>query len=101
MERNIQVSNLPDVDEIDKAKIDLALSSSYDKLAKVVNNRVLLRAHFKAYKKQGSRKKHSVQLHLSVPGVELVASESDWNLITALQKALSNLEREAIEKVKK
>ena len=100
MDRNIQLSNLPEVDEIDRAKVDSILAKCFDKLERVLNNEIHLKAHFKDFQKAGSRKNHSVQLHLSLPGIGLSASETDWNLLTALQNAVSKLEREALKKAK-
>ena len=100
MERKIQTSNLPDVDEIDRAKIDSTLETTYDKIAKIVGNNFILKANFKDIEKGGARKQHEVHLHISGPGFEVMAKETEWNLITALQKATSVLERETIKKVK-
>ncbi len=99
-DRNIQVANSPNVDEIDKAKINLSLNKCYDTLYGIVNNKMLLKVHFKEDEATGARKKHSVNLHLSIPGVEVTAVGLGWNLITALQEAIETLERETIKKVK-
>ena len=99
--RNIQLSKLPDVDEIDRAKIDSILEACYDKIQIRVNNVVLLRAHFKEYEQSGLRKKHEVQMHLSFPGLELASHATNWNLITALQQAVSKLVREESKKIEK
>jgi ribosome-associated translation inhibitor RaiA len=99
VDRKIQISKLPKVDEIDRAKLDGSLAKSYDKLKKLLNNDIFLKAHFKDFQRAGSRKNHSVQLHLSLPGLELSSSATDWNLITALQEALGKLEREAEKKI--
>ncbi|MDP6671179.1 MAG: hypothetical protein QGI60_05200 [archaeon] len=99
MGRKIQLSKLPEVDEIDRAKIDGSIEKTYDKLEKLLNNDIFLKAHFKDFQKDGLRKKHSVQLHLSLPGIELSSSATDWNLITALQEALGKIEREAEKKI--
>lgn len=100
MDRKIQVSNLPDVDEIDKAKIDSTLATSYDKIARIVDNDFILKVNFKSHEKGGARKQHEVHLHLSGPGFEVIAKETGWNLIAAFHNAISTLERETIKKVK-
>ncbi len=99
MEENIELSHLPEVDEIDRAKINASLQGSYGKLQKRLNNKILLRAHFKEESKTGARKRHEVHLHLSAPGVEVTAVGAGWNLITALQGAIETLERETSKKV--
>ena len=100
MNSNIQMSHLPEVDEIDRAKIDAILSGAYAKLERILNNKLLLRAHFKDEQSAGARRKHFVQMHLSAPGLELASSGSDWNLITALQKAVEAIEKETVKAVK-
>lgn len=101
MGKNIQIADLPDVDSIDKAKIDSTLANCYDKLQKFLNNEMLLKAHFKEHEVTGKRRKQSIHLHLSAPGIKVIASETGWNLITTLQKAVSTLERETVKKVKR
>ena len=100
LERNIKLSNLLDVDEIDKAKLDSVLANTYDKLARIVNNTILLRANFKSSTKGGARKHYEIHLHLSIPGIEVVSSSTDWNLLTALEEAALKLEKESIKKMK-
>lgn len=99
--RNIQVSNLPKLDSFEEERLETALTKSFDKLQKVLNNQVLLHVHFKRHNATGRRAKHSVHLKLSLPGKTLVASESGWNAVNVLQKALKALERAATESVKR
>jgi ribosome-associated translation inhibitor RaiA len=101
MGRKIQTSGLHAVGEIDRAKIMSVLSAFYDKIERIVNNELLLRAHFKAHEKEGARRKHSAHLRLSVPGFEIAATAVGWNILTALQEAVSKLEREALKRVKR
>ena len=100
-DRKIEASNLPELDGFNKSKAESALILSFDKLQKLVNNQVLLHVHFKRHETGGKRAKHSVHVKLGLPGKTLVASESGWNVVNVLQKALKALEREAIESVKR
>ena len=100
-DRKIEVSKLPKVDSFEGGKIESSLCLSFDKIKRVANNDILLHVHFKQHESDGKRAKHSVHLKLSLPGKVLVASETDWNLMAALQKALNVLEREATESVKR
>ncbi len=99
--RKIEASNLPEVDSFDKSKIESALILSFDKLQKITNNEMLLHAHFKQHETDGAKTKHSVHLKLTIPGRTFVASETGWVLVSILQKALSVLERETVESVKR
>ncbi len=100
-DRTIEASNLPKLDSFEKSKMQTALLLSFGRLQKLVNNQVLLHVHFKQHKATGRRAKHSVHLKLSFPGKTFIASESGWNAVNVLQKALKALEREAIESVKR
>jgi len=99
--RRIEASNLPDLDSFEKSKVESALILSFDKLQRIANNELLLRAHFKQHETEGKRIKHSVHLKLAIPGKTLVSSESGWNHVNVLQKALKALEREATKSVKR
>ncbi len=100
-DRKIDASNLPELDSFDKSKVESALILSFDKLQKITNNEMLLHAHFKQHESEGAKTKHSVHLKLSIPGMTFVASETGWTLVPVLQKALSVLERETVESVKR
>jgi ribosome-associated translation inhibitor RaiA len=99
--RRIETSNVPKLDSFSLGKVESALSLSFDKLQTAVSNELLLHAHFKQHEVQGKRTKHSVHLKLVFPGKTVVASESGWQPVKVLQKALNVLEREAIESVKR
>ena len=99
--RKIQVSCLPELDSFEKSKAESALVACFDKLNLLVKNDVLLNAHFKQHETGGKRAKHSVHLKLSLPGKTLVASDSGWELLSALQSALKTLERETKDFLKK
>lgn len=100
-EKNIQLANLPEIDEIDKSRVESLLCNCYDKLSKIVDNKVLLKAAFKDFRKAGAKTKHEVHLHFSAPGLEIMSSGTDWNLLSALEQAIAKLERELIKKVKR
>ena len=99
--RKIEASNLPEIDSFDKSKIESALILSFDKLQKITTNEMILHAHFKQHETDGTKTKHTVHLKLSIPGNTFVASETGWILVSVLQKALSVLERETVESVKR
>lgn len=94
VERNIQVVNAPELDEIDLAKVNDTINASYDRVKKSLNAPYFLLVHFKQYKKTGARVKHSIHIRASAPGLSVKAEAVSWNVITSLQNALSELERE-------
>ena len=99
-ERNIQVSNAPELGGIELTEINNALVLSYDKLQRIVNNELQIALHFKEAHASGRRAQHEVHLRLTFPGKTVVASETGWNAVSTVQKALHVLERETIESVK-
>lgn len=99
--RRIEVSNAPELDGFEEAKVVSSLSLSFDKLHRVLGKEPFLRVHFKAHEVQGRREKHSVHLRLVFPGKGFVASESGWQPLRVLQSALRALERETLEFVKR
>ncbi len=98
--RNIQIVGAPDVDEIDAAKINSTIESTYDKISTILSNELLFVVHFKQHSSDGLRRKHSIKLRASVPGLNFVASSWDWKLITALQKTINSLMREVKSEIK-
>ena len=99
--RKIQVSNLPELDGFEESKVEGVLRISFDKLQRLVNNEMLLSAHFKQHEADGKRAKSSVHLKLGIPGKTIIASETGWNPINVLQAALNVLERETVEYLKR
>lgn|GEM_PF-1012690 len=94
VERNIQIVNAPELDEIDLAKVNDTINASYDRVKKSLGSPYALLVHFKQYKKSGARVKHSVHIRASSPDLNLKAEAVSWNVITSLQSALKQLERE-------
>jgi ribosome-associated translation inhibitor RaiA len=99
--RKIEVSDLPELDSFQKSAVENSICASFDKLKRIVDNEILLNVHFKRHQVEGKRAKHSVHLKLSLPGRPVVASESGWNPVSVLQKALKVLEREVVKGVKR
>ena len=97
--KNIQIVGMPEVDEIDAAKINSTIEGYYDKLCRIFNNEIMLVVHFKHHSETGIRRKHSVHARVRLPGIIVVASEWDWKLVTSLQKTLAALLREAKSRV--
>lgn len=98
--RSIQFISMPKVDEIDMHTLNNSVIETYDKLQRVVQNILALNVHFKEYSAQFGRTKYEVHAHFSAPGLTLVATDADWNLLSAVQGAMRKLEKEALGKAK-
>jgi hypothetical protein len=99
--RNIEISNIPELDAFEEEKVKTALKKSFDRLKAIVHNELTLHVHFKQHEVEGQKAKHSVHLKLSFPGKTIVASEFGWLLPGVVQKSLEALERETFKALKK
>ena len=99
--RKIQFSNLPALDSFNSALLMNNINKTYDKLAKKLHQQPFLSINFKEQAKTGSRRKFFVRLHCSVAGLNLVAKEEGWRVVSTTQKALGVLERETAKHIKK
>jgi len=97
VEKKIQIIDLPELDEIDLARVESTIDKSYDRTANFAGEEHLLVVHFKQHKNAGMRTKHSVHTRLSSSKLNVKAEANSWNVITSLQEALRELEREARE----
>jgi CBS domain-containing protein len=100
--RNIQFINLPELDEIDRATFENALTESYDKLEKILHNSIELSLHVKTHQDTGLRKKYSVHCRLNSPGINIVANSTrKWKFLVSAQDALKTLEKETLKRLSK
>lgn len=99
--RSIQFIGLPELDEIDSSKVQETANKAFDKLQKILGRLSYIAIHVKALHATGGRKQYFVHARASVPTMMLVATSSNWNLITAVQESLKDLEKEASKKFRK
>lgn len=100
-ERNIQIVDLPELDAIERERINNAILSHYDKLQSIINNRIRLIVHFKQHNVTGKRRKYGIHSRLSFSGSIVVSNQSGWILVSTLQRALIELERAALKEIGK
>lgn len=93
----IHFISMPETDSFSSSKISASVQRTYSKLGRIINNELDLKIQFKQCKESGRREKHTVRAHLSSPGITVVATEIDWELVKAVQKTLKTLEREALK----
>ena len=87
-------------------KVDLEPAQKYS-IQKIVSNEALklqrkihqtqfeLVVHIKEYEKDGTQHKYSVSLRVEFPGQIITSTEDDWDVETALRKALENAQNVA------
>jgi len=100
-ERNIQLSNMPQLSDLDKKQALEKINRFYDKASKILVGNIVLSLHFKSHKKQGMRTKHMVKAKFSGPNIALSASSESWNFLSALETCLDTLLREIVKRHKK
>lgn len=97
----LQIAGMPKIDEFKKNKMHKIIDSSVQKIGRIYENLQYLIVHIKEHKKGGKRTKYSIRTRFMTPVGLFVSKSWDWNLLTALDDALENLERQVIEAHKK
>lgn len=100
-EANVQFSNKPPLDEIDSAALDKKIADFVERFSRKFSSEIFLQVHCKPEKKDGIRKKHSVKMHLTGPGLNLTARVNGWKFLPIIQEGLRTLETEAEKKKRK
>lgn len=85
---------------IDASLVGKAAENSLNKIKKITKHPTRLVVHIKMHEVEGKRKKFSIHSKIFVPGIFLEASHAEWDLISAVKKSLSTLEKEVIKKFK-
>jgi len=97
---HISISGLENEDDFIKGKINGRINNTVRKLIKVLKINYAV-VHFETYKKEGGRRKYSVQGRFSTNKGNFHASESDWDPTKAMKNLLGKIEREIEKKLGK
>jgi CBS domain-containing protein/ribosome-associated translation inhibitor RaiA len=98
---NVQFSNKPPLDEIDSAALDKKVSDFVERFSRKFSSEIFLQIHCKSEKHDGIRKKHSIKMHLTGPGLNLISRVDGWKFLPAVHDGLRALETEAEKKKRK
>ncbi|MBI5061823.1 MAG: CBS domain-containing protein [Candidatus Aenigmarchaeota archaeon] len=96
-----QIAGLDDIDDFDVAKIQQACDETIKKLAKMAQLQSM-NAKIKTIKQGGGKAQY--EIHAQLPtniGTFVVSRVTNRNVVTAVQEAMKNLEREIIKKYEK
>jgi CBS domain-containing protein len=96
-----QIAGLDDINDSDVAKIQQAVDNTIKRLAKMAQLQPM-NAKIKKIKKQSAKVQY--EIHVQLPtnmGTFVVSKVTGWNVITAMQEAMNNLEREMKKKYEK
>lgn len=98
---NVQFSNKPQLDEIDSAALEKKIADFVERFSRKFSSEIFLQIHCKSEKQDGIRKKHSVKMHLTAPGLNLTSRVNGWKFLPIIQEGLKALETEAEKKERK
>ncbi|MEM4598772.1 MAG: CBS domain-containing protein [Candidatus Diapherotrites archaeon] len=96
----IQISGMPALSSLDEEKAKTRIKAAYEKLERLLPADVMLSIHFKSQRKKGMRARHLVKAKVTSGKFSFNASSESWNLLTALEDALSVLQKEALKSSK-
>jgi CBS domain-containing protein len=96
----VQISHLPDLDEIDVSFVHSLLTRTYGKVERILKGEHSMNAVFKQTNKAGLRAKTEVKLTVEGAGRRFNASASEWKVRLAVKQACEALEHE-VEKAYK
>jgi len=100
-EKNIVISNAPDLDSFDLAKMNTTIDEYYTKMSRISPKGAELKIHFKGYEKEGQRQKHIVHASFHFPGNTVRDEEWGWNSGLAVRNVLKKLLRNLQRKLRK
>jgi predicted transcriptional regulator/ribosome-associated translation inhibitor RaiA len=96
----VQISHLPDLDEVDTVFVQKLLDRTYGKVERILKGEHSMHAVFKQSNKAGLRAQTEVRLTVEGAGRRFNASASEWKVRLAVKQACEALEHE-IEKAYK
>ncbi|QQR92755.1 MAG: CBS domain-containing protein [Candidatus Iainarchaeum archaeon] len=97
---SIQTTHLPDVDEIDKAKIDSMITKTFNKMQRIMKGELRMNVVYKQTSKAGMRAKTEVNIKVQGTGRPFSAHAEDWKVLLATKEACSALENEISKRYK-
>jgi hypothetical protein len=70
------------------------LTEEYPKIQRQVKNLVKLKLQIKTYKKDGPKKKYSLNLSIETPNKVIKSSDANWNFAKVLHKVITQAKTE-------
>lgn len=93
----LQITGMPDVDSFVKDKMHDTIDKTVQKIGRIYEGLEYLVVHIKEHNKGGKQTKYTIRTRFKTPVGMFVSKDWDWDLLTALDKSLDNLERQVIE----
>lgn len=101
MAAEVQFSNMPEADSIKIQRVKDIATKHHEKFRKLFGEEASLKINFKESRTTKSGSLHSVSAMLALGSKKIFSTDLDWDLIEAVNKALSKLQKEAMKTLKK
>jgi len=96
----IQIVGIKELDDMDKDIVNKLANEYFLKIKRELQNITSLIFHIKCYKKEGKKKKYSINARAIAPTRMFESTKAaDWDLARTLHKAFKDLEREIQHKL--
>jgi len=96
----IQIIGIKELDESDRNIVNKLANEYFLKIKRELQNITSLIVHIKCYKKEGKKKKYSINTRAIAPTRMFESSKAaDWDLARTLHKSFKDLEREIQHKL--
>lgn len=93
--KQIEISGIELLNEEEKEIVDKLFSEKYKKIQRMIKNDISLKINIKEYKKEGKRKKYSIDVGVFSSFKKIFkANAFDWELARTIHKVLNKLTNE-------
>ncbi len=92
----VSLKGVEDVDDFTLVVLRKSIATAIQKLASMRPSIEAAEVHIKRYHEEGNRHKYSVRIHVKDARNVISVKAHDWDLITALKKAIRHLMRETL-----
>lgn len=99
-EEVIQFIGVNELSEDEQLIVNTLATEYYGKIKRALKNLTSMAVHVKTYKKEGAKKKFSINIRAIAPtGIFESKMAADWDLARTLHKAFKNIEHEIEHKL--
>lgn len=94
MKKEVSINGIKELDEEEQSIVNNLVEKKLKKLERKIKEDFSLSALIKAYEKEGTQKKYSVDFTLKIGKVYFKSKDTDWNLTKAVKNGLIKIETE-------
>lgn len=91
----LQFVGVNDLSIEEQVAVNEVSTKEFEKIERMLNNRVSMVVHVKLYTKQGGKNKYSLHVRVIAPTGEIESCKShDWDLMRALRKSFEDIQNQ-------